>query len=182
MADIGTMDATELRTAMAASLETLIFLEQRIRETRESAEALQKRLTDPNDDARMKPEEGIPTKYGVLKRTAVTKGRAWVVTDEVDKDAGELPEELRPSKDHRVVVEHLSNLSTGMQAELRMLAEAEEPVVVLTEKAKYPTVAKLRAEFGNDTKYVGKPPTEHLIVLVKGEGEDALQVGIGGLV
>lgn len=182
MADIDEMDATELRVAMARSLETLIFLNKSVRQTREQAEALQKRLTDPADDARMKPEEGIVTKYGVLKRTTVTKGRAWVVTDEVDKDAGEMPEELRPSKDHRVVIEHLSDLSTGLQAELRTLAEGEEPVVVMTEKAKYPTVAKLRAEFGKDTKYVGTPPKEHLVVLVKGEGEDALQVGIGGIV
>lgn len=182
MADIDEMDATELRVAMARSLETMIFLQGSLRQTREQAEALQKRLTDPEDAARMKPEEGIPTKYGILKRTATTKGKAWVVKDEVDKDAGELPEELRPQKDQRVVVEHLSDLSTGLQAELRTLAEAEEPVVVMTEKAKYPTVAKLRAEFGEETKYVGKPPKEHLVVLVKGEGEDALQVGIGGLV
>lgn len=178
---IDEMSGGELRGAMASSIEKILFLERMLRETREHARAIQGRLlNDP--EVRMKPDEGIPTKYGVLKRHHVVKGKAWVVKEEVDKDAGELPEELRPSKDHRVVVEHLSDLTTALQAELRDLAAKEDPVVVLAEKAKYPTVTKLRAAFGKDTRYVGDPPKERMVVLSKGTEDDIALVGIEGLV
>lgn len=174
------MSGAELRLSAALLLRQLLTVRQTQDDLRRRFDAVQARLLNPTDDARLREGEGIPTKYGVLTRHEERKGRAWVVTDEVDKDAGELGE-LAPKKDKRVVIEHLSEIPTGIAAELLALARPGEPdedtaPVSVKEKAKYPTVAKLREAFGADTKYVGKPPIVARVVLRQGEGDDAMLI------
>jgi len=177
--DVTNLTPEQLRAEAARVIESLNTVAGIRRGLLEDYAALSAALL--NGDARLRPSEGVVTPYGTLRRHTVTKGRAWVVTDEVDKDAGELGD-LAPEKDERVVIEHLSDLPTAMAAELRLRASmGDEPVVKITDKTKYPTVAKLRAKFGAETKYVGSPPKEHHVVLAKGEGDDELLLGPEGL-
>lgn len=162
------MDGVQLRQAMAKAIESLHTLRTMYRDAHESAVAIQGRLLNGPPDVRLAKGEGIPTKYGTLKAHTVTKGRAWVAGREVDKDAGELGD-LAPKADERIVIEHASDLPTAIAAELRGLAKGEDAVVTIVDKAKYPTVGELRKKFGEDTKYVVKPPSEEFVVLVKGD-------------
>lgn len=181
MADTPTMQITpeEARVKYARLIRERATIRDMYREKGKEIEELTPLLLNGGDGMRVTKAEGTPTKYGVLTRHVETKGRRYVITDEVDKDAGELPEELRPVPDERLVVEHMSELPTAIQAELKMMSEAEEPVVKITDKTKYPTVAKLTEAFGKDTKYVGNPPAEHSIVLVI---DDEVILGIDGIV
>jgi hypothetical protein len=179
------MSAAELRRAMAHELQTIETLSRMLRERRDAARAIQARLLS-GDGVRMLPSEGIPSDYGVLKRHRKVSGRRYVEKEKVDERAGELPENLQPQKDHRIVIEHESTLPTAVAAELIAMAEAHEadpeaPEVKRTEKAKYPTVAQLEKEYGPDSELIGKPATEHLVVLAKDAGEDEILLGIDGM-
>lgn len=178
MDDPTTMTPAQLRAEAARILESLNTIAGVQRNLRAEYEKVAPLLLQ--GDGALGKSEGVVTPYGTLRRHTVTKGKAWVVKDEVDKDAGELAE-LAPQRDERVVIEHLSELPTAMAAELRLHAGMDDSPVTITDKSKYPTVAKLRAKFGAETKYVGLPPKEHFVVLAKDAGEDEILLGPEGM-
>ncbi len=178
MDDPQNMTSAELRAEAARILESLNTVSTIRRKLVDEYRAVAPLLLQ--GDKALRASEGVVTPYGTVKKHTITKGRAWVVKEEIDKDAGELGD-YAPKPDERVVIEHLSEMPTAMAAELRLRAALEDSPVVISDKTKYPTVAELRKAFGPDTKYVGSPPKEHHIVLAKGEGDDEILLGPEGM-
>ena len=137
--------------------------------------AIEAMLLNGPENVRLKARETVTTEHGVLVRHEEVKGRRYVVADEVMKDAGELGD-LAPKPDERLVVEHLSDLPTAIQVELKQIAAREDSPVKITDKTKMPTVADLTKAFGKDTKYVGNPPKVTRLALAAGDGDDEVLI------
>lgn len=175
MKDVDQMNGTELRAEAARLLQAGETLRKADRDRLERLAAVNARLIS-GDGVAMAAAEGIPTSFGTLARRKLVKGRRFPNKEKIDERAGELGD-LAPSKDHRIVIEHESELPTALAAELQGLAAADEPVVVRTEKAKYPTVKQLEEAFGPDTELIGQPAAEHVVVLVREVDRDLNPAG-----
>lgn len=185
------MDGAELRKAGEQTLDYIEKLHFGLTRAVGLMEKIESRLlNDPT--VRLKKGEGIPTPSGILRVHEERKGRAYILKDEVDKIAGELPEKLRPQKDQRLVIESLNALqekNTALAAELLLLTgnpldeEDEEALVVASPKVKYPTVAAVKKEMGEDSSLIGKPAVERMVVLERpGIGDEPLLIYRGGMV
>jgi len=184
------MDGAELRKAGEQTLDYIEKLHLGLRRAVDHMEKIEARLlNDPT--VRLKKGEGIPTASGILRVHEERKGRAYVVKEEVDKIAGELPEYLRPQRDRRLVIESFNALqerNTALAAELLSYAAdpldpAEEPLVEVKEKVKYATVAAIKKEMGDDSSLIGKSAVERMVVLERpGIGDEPLLIYRGGMV
>ncbi len=184
------MNGEQLRTEAATNLHALASIDAMRMRIIAKQERIEARLLS-DQSVRLKPGEGIDTGNGILRVHEETVGKAYVVKDEVDKRGGELPEDLQPIKDQRVVIESfhaLKEAKPGVAAELMGLMAspldegADDALVKATDKTKYPTVAKLRKAFGDDTALVGKPAKTRAVVLERpGIGDEPLLIGTRGM-
>lgn len=184
------MDGTELRKAAEQTLDYIEKLHLGLRRAEEHMAKIEARLlNDPT--VRLKKGEGIPTPSGILRVHEERKGRAYVVKDEIDKIEGELPEDLRPQRDRRLVIESFNALqerNTALAAELLGYAADpldpdDDPLVDVKDKVKYPTVAAVKKEMGEDSSLIGKPAVERMVVLERpGIGDEPLLLYRGGMV
>ncbi len=190
MKSIEEMDGAELRKAGEQTLDYIEKLHLGLTRAVGLMEKIESRLlNDPT--VRLKKGEGIPTPSGILRVHEERKGRAYIVKDEVDKIEGELPEKLRPQKDQRLVIESFNALkekNTALAAELlgltgNPLDDEEEALVVASPKVKYPTVAAVKKEMGEESSLIGKPAVERMVVLERpGIGDEPLLIYRGGMV
>lgn len=184
------LSGEDLRKESASNLAAIVHLDvMRRRLTGRQRQIEARLLNDP--EVKLKPGEGIPAEGGVMRVHEEVSGRAFVVKEEVDKRAGELPDDLEPQRDHRVVIESMNRLKEekpALAAELLLLTASpfeadDEPIIEMKEKVKYPTVAKLRKQFGEDTAMVGKPAKVRMVVLeMPGVGDTPILVGAEGMI
>lgn len=117
-------------------------------------------------------------KGGTLQMTEVKKGksRAWVNTDVVDVEEGEMPEHLRPKRTRHAKIKDVDRLPTALAVELTGIAQGEDnpAEVVLEEKVKYPKVGDLREEYGERNRFVGTPLVARVAVITSPEGHELL--------
>ena len=175
--DVQTSRAAQLAAQLEQKIETYHRMKRALGKVYAEIRALEVEL-DREDYDGFGGSQTYGVKGGTLRMTEVKKGksRAWVNTDVVDVEEGEMPEHLRPKRTRHAKIKDVDRLPTALAVELTGIAQGEDnpAEVVIEEKVKYPKVGDLREEYGERNRFVGTPLVARVAVITSPEGHELL--------